>query len=124
MKTNTLLKNALVLTTVGFLAACGSAVKTVPMKIQSDPLGAHVLFQVQADKEDIRSYDWIYLGSTPVDTRRAVNKRDLKKADAFMIRVIKEGYLDHEKAWTGKQMVKESKSKGAVFWNPRLVPSS
>jgi len=41
-----------------------------------------------------------------------------------MIRVVKEGYHHQQKAWTGEQLVDESKSKGAVFWNPRLVPSN
>ncbi len=106
------------------MAGCGTAVKTVPFKVQSDPLGAYVMFQVQSDAEDERSYDWIFLGNTPVDTRRTISKKELKRADFFMVKVIKEGFLDQQKAWTGEQLVKESKSKGAVFWNPRLVPSN
>jgi hypothetical protein len=104
------------------LAACGSTVKTVPLTIQSDPLGAYVLFQVQADRKDDRSYDWIFLGNTPIKTRRSVLKKDLKNADAFIVKVIKDGYLDQQKAWTGQQLVNEAKSKGTVFWNPRLIP--
>ncbi len=106
------------------VVGCGSPVKTVPFKVQSDPLGAYVMYQVQDDAEDARDFDWIFLGNTPVDTRRAIPKRQLKRADSFMIRVMKEGYLDQQKAWTGDQLVDESKSKGAVFWNPRLVPSN
>ena len=106
------------------MAGCASSIRTVPFKVQSDPLGAVVLYQIQADIEDERNYDWIYLGLTPVDIRRAVEKSDLKRADAFVLRVMKEGYLDQRKSWTGEQLVKEAKSKGAVFWNPRLVPSS
>ncbi|MGB5709152.1 MAG: hypothetical protein WBM41_20265 [Arenicellales bacterium] len=106
------------------LAGCASSVKTVPFKVQSDPLGAYVLYQIQADRNDTRNYDWIYLGNTPLDIRRAVLSRDLKRADAFVVRVMKEGYLDQQKAWTGEQIVKEAKKKGAVFWNPRLIPST
>ena len=106
------------------IAGCASSVKTVPFKVQSDPLGAYVLFQVQADQHDEQNYDWIYLGNTPLDIRRTVASRDLKRADAFVIRVMKEGYLDQRKAWTGEQIVKEAKKKGAVFWNPRLIPVS
>jgi hypothetical protein len=106
------------------LTACGSTVKTVPLTIQSDPLGAYVLFQVQADRKDDRSYDWIFLGNTPIKTRRSVLKKDLENADAFIVKVIKDGYLDQQKAWTGQQLVNEAKSKGTVFWNPRLVPAN
>ena len=105
------------------LTRCASSVRTVPFKVQSDPLGAYVLYQIQADQHDNRNYDWIYLGNTPLDIRRAVDSSDLKRADAFVIRVMKEGYLDQQKAWTGEQIVKEAKKKGAVFWNPRLVPA-
>ena len=117
-------KSFAVLLTAAALTACASSVKTVPFKIQSDPLGAYVMYQVQADKEDPRSYDWIYLGNTPLDTRRAIESRELKRADSFMIRVMKEGYLDQQKAWTGGQFVEESKEKGAVFWNPRLIKAN
>jgi hypothetical protein len=106
-----------------FLATgCAPTVKTVPLTIQSDPMGAYVLFQVQADRKDVRSYDWVYIGNTPLKTRRSVLKSELKDADAFIVRVMKEGYLDQEKAYTGQQMVTEAKSKGTVFWSPRLVP--
>lgn len=106
------------------LTGCASSVKTVPWKIQSDPLGAYVLYQVQRDKQDEQNSDWIYLGITPLDIRRSVLSTDLKRADAFVIRVMKDGYLDQKKAWTGEKIVKEAKSKGAIFWNPRLVPSN
>ena len=106
------------------MSGCASSVKTVPFKVQSDPLGAYVLYQVQADQNDEQNYDWIYLGNTPLDIRRTVASRDLKRADAFVIRVMKEGYLDQRKAWTGEQIVKEAKKKGAVFWNPRLIPAN
>jgi hypothetical protein len=115
-------KLIIVAAVLSLATACAPAVRTVPLTIQSDPMGAYVLFQVQADRRDQRSYDWVYLGNTPLKTRRSVLNEDLKNADAFIVRIIKEGFLDQEKAYTGKQMVTEAKSKGTVFWNPRLVP--
>jgi hypothetical protein len=117
------LKTSFTILVIVILTGCASSVKTVPFKIQSDPLGAFVLYQIQADQYDDRNYDWIYLGNTPLDIRRTVASSDLKRADAFVIRVMKEGYLDQQKAWTGEQIVKEAKKKGAVFWNPRLIPA-
>lgn len=109
---------------VAVAGGCASTIRTVPFKIQSDPLGAVVLYQIQADAQDERTYDWIYLGLTPLDIRRAVAQADLKRADAFVLRVMKDGYLEQRKSWTGEQLVKESRSKGAVFWNPLLVQSN
>ena len=105
------------------MAACSSPVRTVPLTIQSDPLGAYVMFQMQADREDERNYDWIFLGNTPLKVRRSMTKEQLEDADAFVIRVMKNGYHEQKKSYTGKQLVDEAKSKGTVYWNPRLVPS-
>lgn len=110
-----------VVITAWLLVGCATTHKTVPLRVQSDPLGAYVLFQVQADARDERSYDWVYIGTTPLDTRRSVTSNDLDNADAFVVRVMKEGYLDQQKSWTGEQMVNEAKSKGVVYWKPRLV---
>lgn len=119
-----LLRATVLAAVLALLSGCATPkVRTVPFKIQSDPLGGYVLLQVRADEEDDPDYDWIYLGNTPLDIRRAILSRDLKRADSFIIRVMKEGYLDQQKSWTGEQIVKEAKSKGGVFWNPRLVPS-
>lgn len=118
-----ILKTFFTVVVIVILTGCASSVRTVPFKVQSDPLGAYVLYQIQADQYDDRNYDWIYLGNTPLDIRRTVNSSDLRRADAFVIRVMKEGYLDQQKAWTGEQIVKEAKKKGAVFWNPRLIPA-
>jgi hypothetical protein len=106
------------------MVGCASPQKTVPFRVQSDPLGAMVLFQVQADVGDERSYDWIYIGNTPLDTRRSVSNRDLEHADAFVVRVMKDGYYDQQKSWTGEQLVNEARSKGVVYWKPRLVPAT
>ena len=105
------------------IAACSSPVRTVPLTVQSDPLGAYVMFQMQADREDERNYDWVFLGNTPLKIRRSMTKEELEDADAFVIRVMKDGYHEQKKSYTGKQLVDEAKSKGTVFWNPRLVPS-
>ena len=105
------------------IAACSSPTRTVPLTVQSDPLGAYVMFQMQADREDERNYDWIFLGNTPLKVRRSMTKEELEDADAFVIRVMKDGYHEQKKSYTGKQLVSEAKSKGTVFWNPRLVPS-
>ena len=112
-----------VLLGVLLLAGCAST-RMVPFTVQSDPLGAHVLYQVQsAVKGSVGTTDWIYLGVTPVDVRREVGRTQLRKADSFVLRVVKEGYFDQQKAWTGKDLAEQIESKGRVFWNPRMVAS-
>ena len=106
------------------LGGCAST-RMLPFTVQSDPLGAHVLYQVQTSvKGSAGSNDWIYLGLTPVDVRREVGKTQLRKADSFVLRVVKEGYFDQQKSWTGEDLGEEIEDKGRVFWNPRMVPSS
>ncbi len=123
MRFFSLFRGTLLVLSLTLVAGCASTVRTVPFQIQSDPLGATVLYQVRADAQDSPNYDWIFLGHTPLDVRRAILSRDLKRADSFVIRVMKDGFLDQHKSWTGEQIVDEAKTKGGVFWNPRLVPS-
>ena len=103
------------------LGGCATT-SIVPFTVQSDPLGAHVFYQVQTPLSDDRSTnDWIYLGLTPVEVRREVGRSQLRQADAFVLRVVKEGYLDQQRSWSGDDLVEQIEDKGRVFWNPRLV---
>ncbi len=105
------------------LGGCAST-RVVPFTVQSDPLGAHVVYQVQSEVRGTGgAHDWIYLGVTPIDIRREIGNTQLRKADAFVLRVMKEGYLDQQRSWTGPEMLDELSTKKRVFWNPRLVPS-
>ncbi len=106
------------------MAGCAST-NIVPFTVQSDPLGAHVMYQVQSKvKGSAGTTDWIYMGLTPVDIRREIGKTQLRKADAFVFRVIKDGYLEQQKSWSGDELKKQIEAKGRVFWNPRLVRSA
>lgn len=102
------------------LGGCATS-KNIPMKIQSYPLGAHVLYQ-ERSRVNGSSNDWIYLGATPLEINRSIRTKQLKKADAFVLRLIHRGYVDQTKEWSGDRLKAEVKEKGFVFWNPRLVP--
>lgn len=120
----TLLRSAALVGVLLILTGCATT-RMVPFTVQSDPLGAHVLYQVQTSVQgSAGSNDWIYLGLTPVDVRREVGKTQLRKADSFVLRVVKEGYFDQQKSWTGEDLSEEIDEKGQVFWNPRMVRSS
>jgi hypothetical protein len=106
------------------VSGCVSTPGVVPFAVQSDPLGAHVLYKTGAGVDEMSgSPDWIYLGVTPIDLRRQLTKARLKSSDAFTMRVLKDGYLEQRKTWGGKDVKEQIESIGKVFWNPRLVPN-
>jgi len=104
------------------MVGCAST-RSIPFTIQSDPLGAYVLLQVDAIP-GTESPDWIYIGNTPLSTTRTLTTRDVKQAKSVAIRVMKEGYFDQTKEWQAQSLVAEQKEKGTVFWNPKLVRST
>lgn len=108
---------------MALLAACGGKNVVLPLKVQSDPLGAHVIYQIQSNDAEQATADWIYLGSTPISSRKNVKTKQLDSKNTLVIKVLKEGYLNQEKAWSLTDVRKEAKDKGTVFWNPRLVPA-
>lgn len=111
---------ALTLGVLVALAGCASS-ESVPFSIQSDPLGGHVIYQVNTQEKN-SSKDWVYLGKTPIDIKREISRRDLKKAEAFRIKVFKNGYHDQIRDWNGEEIEEEIDEKGHLFWNPKLVP--
>ena len=124
MSFSPVMRATLVLIIIALIASCATpTVRTVPFRIQSDPLGGYVLLQVRSDAADDPDYDWIYLGNTPLDARRAILSQDLNRADSFVIRVMKYGYHYQQKSWTVEQILNEAQSKGGVYWYPRLVPA-
>ncbi len=106
---------------LGLLTGCAGK-KLVPMTIQSDPLGAYVAYQIRTGEG--QKSDWIFLGKTPIDINRSISRKRLRKAQAFSMKVMKEGYSDQVKELSGKDLLGQIQSKGRVFWNPRLVPSN
>jgi len=113
-------KLTLVLFATVFAAGCASSTKNVPLNIQSDPLGAYVVFQIT--KDNGTKSDWIFLGNTPLLTTRQYTKEELRNENSIVLRVMKEGFFDQTKVFKGRELRQESKSKGRVFWNPRMVP--
>ena len=102
------------------LAACTST-RSVPITVQSDPLGAQVMLQLKAGEAH---GDWIYLGNTPLTTQRKVHSKHLNNDYSFVVQVIKEGYSNQSKEWSGKQIKDASKGDNRIFWNPKLVEQS
>ena len=113
-------KTLLAISMLVLLAGCAGS-KSVPFTIQSDPLGGHIAMQVVSSEKD-SSADWIYLGKTPIDVKRQISNRQLKKAEAFRIKVFKNGFHDQIRDWNGDEIKAEIEERGSVYWNPKLVP--
>jgi hypothetical protein len=103
---------------LGFTGGCASN-QTIPIKVQSDPLGAYVVYQKKAGGDG----DWIYLGKTPLTIQRSIGDKGLKKNETLRLRIMKEGYNDQIRDWSSDDVDAEISEKDHLFWNPRLVPS-
>ncbi len=119
--TTSIFKWLFLLPVIVLLTACAGGSTTVPITIQSNPLGGHVTYQLPSSVQG-SSTDWIYLGKTPIDLRQNVDKRQLRKAQAFRVKVFKDGYNDQIRDWSEEEIDAAVKEKGHVFWNPKLVP--
>ena len=106
---------------LSMLTACGGGTVTVPITVQSYPLGGHVTYQLPPSA-DVGSTDWIYLGKTPIDLNQSVDKARLRKAQSFRVKVFKDGYNDQVRDWSEAEIKEEINEKGHVYWNPKLVP--
>ena len=111
-------KIAIVGLCVLFLGACSST-RNVPITVQSDPLGAQVMLKLKSEENS--QTDWIYLGNTPLTTQRKVSSKYLNREHSFVVQVMKEGYSDQAKEWSGLQIKDASKGDNRIYWNPKLI---
>ncbi|MBE0582676.1 MAG: hypothetical protein IH612_02815 [Desulfofustis sp.] len=101
---------------VAVLTGCSSK-QPITFRVHTEPEGAHVIY-----RQD--NHSWIYLGLTPLDTIEVIPEENLEKEHTMSLRVMRCGYLDQEKEWTGTALEREVSEKGQVFWTPRLIKST
>lgn len=111
----------LLLVSFGLLSACASK-EAVKIKIHTDPEGSHIVYRV-ADDYNQGDAPWIYLGVTPYQGVTVIDKSSFDEADTISLKVMRHGYLDQVKKWTGKQFEDEYDREGMLFWAPRLIKS-
>jgi hypothetical protein len=114
------LQLAALLLVVTLASGCASS-RNITMTIHSEPAGAYIVMQTR-DAEQ-KAGEWIYLGNTPLNTIREVSKKEIKNAQAIVLRAMKEGYFDQSKVWKGEAFLDEHEQKGRIFWNPVMVPA-
>ncbi len=101
---------------IAVLTGCSSR-QPVNFKVHTEPEGAHVIY-----RQD--NLSWIYLGITPLDAVEIIPSERLSKEHTISLKVMRCGYLDQAKEWTGADLEREVKQKGQVFWTPRLIRSA
>ena len=104
------------------LSAGGSRVAPVRFKVNSEPEGAYVLYQIQGAEIDCAG-KWVYLGNTPLQGMYQFDRKQLQTRDKLARRAMQQGYMDQTKEWTGASFYEESKGKGVIFWTPEMVPA-
>jgi hypothetical protein len=83
------------------LSSCASK-EAVKIKIHTDPEGSHIVYRVA---DDYRSDD----------------PSSFEQADTITFKVMRHGYLDQVKKWSGDQFQEEYEREGMMFWAPRLI---
>lgn len=103
------------------LSSCAST-ETISLKIHSDPEGAHIVYRV-VENELVSDSRWIYLGMTPYRGVTLMDSGSFDDEDTISFKVMRHGYLDQVKEWTGEQFIDEYEAAEVLFWAPRLVKS-
>ena len=107
---------------LALLSACSSRIAPVRFKVNSEPEGAYVLYQIQGAEIDCAG-KWVYLGNTPLQGVYQFDRKQLQGGDKISLRVMQQGYMDQTKEWTGASFYEEAKGKGVIFWTPEMVPA-
>ena len=104
------------------LSSCASR-EPMKMKIHTEPEGSHIVYRIA--KDDVyEDAPWIYLGITPYEGLSLMDSSSFDDNDTITFKVMRHGYLDQTKKWTGAQFMEEYEQAGRLFWTPRLVKAS
>jgi hypothetical protein len=100
---------------MAFLLVAGcSSKQAINFKVHSEPAGAHVILQNDGSR-------WVYLGMTPLDISETFSGDQLEDGKTVTMRIMRCGYLDQTKGWSGEEIIDEIDTKDAVLWTPRLI---
>lgn len=106
---------------VGLLTGCGEKTATVQFKVNSQPEGAYVLYQMRGPQVPCAD-EWIFLGMTPLRGVRHFDRQQLENSSKIALKVMHQGYLEQQVEWDGPGFYREAQSKGGVFFAPIMIP--
>jgi len=101
------------------LASCASK-EAVNLKIHTDPEGSHIVYRV-ASQETEENAQWIYLGLTPYQGLTLFAEEAFDDESTISFKVMRYGYLDQVREWSGEQFWAEYERDNILFWAPHLV---
>lgn len=104
------------------LGGCGSR-GYINLKIHSEPEGSFLVYKIDKLKTD-KQAPWIYLGQTPFAGVSLIAEDELDSGDRVSFKLMRNGYLDQVKEWSGEQFLDEHDEQGMIFWTPRLIKSN
>lgn len=112
-----------ILVVVGTLAGCGEKTATVRFKVNSQPEGSYVLYQMRGPRIPCAD-EWIFLGMTPLRGVRQFDRQQLESSSKITLKVMHQGYLEQKVEWDGPGFYREAEDKGGVFFAPIMIPVS
>lgn len=104
------------------LTGCGDKTAAVRFKVNSEPEGAYVLYQLSGTEAPCAG-EWIYLGNTPLQGIHQFTRAQLRNTDRISLRVMQPGYMDQKKDWGGEAFFEEARDKGVIYWTPEMIPA-
>jgi len=105
----------------GLFSSCAST-KAVNLNIHTQPEGSYIVYKV-AKHEPNTDSQWIYLGVTPYRGITMLGKDAFDQDDTISFRVMRNGYMDQVKEWTGDEFLQEYEQNEVLTWTPRLIKS-
>ena len=102
------------------ISGCASSIHEVPFTVNSVPPGSYVLLQTMIPEMDV--YDWVYMGTTPIDFVRKLDFDKLQESQSISLRILKEGYFEKTKSWLPDEFIDTYDDRGGISWDPHLVP--
>ncbi len=97
--------------------------RTVNFKINSAPEGAFVVYRLSGPALE-QEAEWIYLGNTPLNAVRQIHEDLIEDENKLSIKVMRSGYVDQARDWSGEVFWDELEEYGRILWAPQLFPSS
>lgn len=109
-------------TMLSAVTGCSDKTAIVNFKINSEPEGAQVLYQV-VGKELPCAGEWIYLGNTPLRGVRHFSENRMEKIDKISLKVMHHGHQSQQREWDGPSFWAEAEGRGVIFWTPEMIPN-
>jgi hypothetical protein len=105
------------------LGGCGDKSATVRFKVNSEPEGAYVVYQMSGSHVPCAG-EWIFIGNTPLQGVHQFSEEQLENSDRITLKVMQPGYVDQKKDWDGPSFLEEAEEKGMIYWTPEMIPAS